>query len=511
MFDQKLDVVAAMRTIDYESVGAIITVKDAEADKAKLLEDQSQHREADVVFYSSKVAMRVGAFISHVWTASRWLKALALYQYLNIQVAVVASVVTWLSLISGMVIVYGPTGMGGNGDLLRLFVGGPMVAFAVCFFCGHYLTAPVSDFWLDKSCIHQTRTEMKIQGVSALAEVVASSDRLVILWDDSYFDRLWCNAEVATFCSLNNGVDKIDFVPLWLAPWIISTMILDIVSICFSSKLFVLIPMTGDYFAKHLPSGEPWLINFLAQFVGIGLAFSIGYLPVVLPNWHSFRTKLNNHEQMLAQCKGYKLENAKCTVESDRLIVEEIITDLWSHEADPIKEFNRFVNEDLSAKLLEHTGRISRIPYRLCLIVLLPLTFSAAANVLGCDEMPCEVATEVELGQDATVAQQMITNMLAWAVGIFGIYPTTYPVMLSMLSASKERFATQPYMRAFVDFFAVVVSYMYMGFHEGFAAGLLNTASGQSATSGLIGSLWAVATIAYLILLVLWNVYLFRT
>merc|ERR1719379_491714 len=114
----------------------------------------------------------------------------------------------------GMVIINGPTGMGGQGNLLPFFLGIPMLVFVATFFCGHRVKAPVKTVWLDKLCIHQTRHNLKVKGVSGLPYVVANSNRMIILWSSTYFERLWCNAEVATFAATNSsGASNIDVLP----------------------------------------------------------------------------------------------------------------------------------------------------------------------------------------------------------------------------------------------------------------------------------------------------------
>merc|ERR1712024_170551 len=61
-----------------------------------------------------------------------------------------------------------------------------------------------------------------------MLEVTGCSRRLCILWDETYFERLWCNAEVATFSATREDAAAIDFMPLWLPPWVISALLLDI-------------------------------------------------------------------------------------------------------------------------------------------------------------------------------------------------------------------------------------------------------------------------------------------
>jgi len=282
------------------------------------------------------------------------------------------------------------------------------------------------------------------------------------------------------------------------------------VSICISNELFIFIPQAGQFFASHLPKQASWMISFLAQFTGIGVAFWLGYLVITIPTWHSFRTKLEVSEKMLQQSRSYSLASAKCAVESDRPLIDELVKDLFANSQDPISEFNRFMNEDLSAHIATRIGRPSHIPYRVCLLVSMPLTFSAAANLLGCDDMPCAVAAEAELGLGVSMAQQMATNFMAWATGVFGIYPTTYPVMLSLMAGCRSRFGSwSPRGQAVIDFLIVLFGYAYVGFHEGFAAGILNTASNQIHTNFWHGLPWCFAVLAYYGFLVWWHSYLF--
>ncbi len=66
--------------------------------------EEEKHRDADKVFYAGEEVERVNAFLSHVWMASRWLKAWVLYYYMNIDLVVVASLLTWVGLMASMVL-----------------------------------------------------------------------------------------------------------------------------------------------------------------------------------------------------------------------------------------------------------------------------------------------------------------------------------------------------------------------------------------------------------------------
>lgn len=135
--------------------------------------------------------------------------------------------------------------------------------------------------WLDKLCIHQTRLDLKVAGVSSLPAFVANSNRMLILWCETYFERLWCNAEVATSAAMN-GVLQVDFMPLWYAPWVLVTILADVLCMwIFDNKMSSVIPLTGEFVAEKFDlMGSNW-VSFLTQTFGIGLALGPSYLPAV--------------------------------------------------------------------------------------------------------------------------------------------------------------------------------------------------------------------------------------
>ncbi|CAE7941587.1 unnamed protein product [Symbiodinium sp. KB8] len=85
---------------------------------------------------------------------------------------------------------------------------------------------------------------------------------MLILWDPEYFERLWCCAEVAIFCSTKSGADQVDFVPLWMAPWVLSTVLAQVLSISISERLFSL----------FIPKGIVTLLAMLPGLKGPGFA-----------------------------------------------------------------------------------------------------------------------------------------------------------------------------------------------------------------------------------------------
>ena len=75
--------------------------------------------------------------------------------------------------------------------------------FILC--CWHHVRAKLPcgnhSMFLDKVCIHQTDAHLKALGIQQIGAVLDNSDRMIIAWDKTYFDRLWCTFEIAAFTS----------------------------------------------------------------------------------------------------------------------------------------------------------------------------------------------------------------------------------------------------------------------------------------------------------------------
>ncbi|CAJ1416679.1 unnamed protein product [Effrenium voratum] len=470
-----------------------------------------EHEVADRVYEASKPTFRVGTFVSHVWNSARWRKFLALCYSLNVTFAVVTATLSWLVLILGAVTSYGLFGMGGRSFLAGLFVWVPTIIFFLCVFWGHLVYCPAHDMWVDKLCIHQTRAKLKESGVNALPEIVATSDKMIMLWDPEYFDRLWCCAEVAIFCSSKGGPTEVEFVPLWVAPWVLSTILTQLLCISISERLFSLIGSTGAYLSEAQLVPENF-VPLVAQFWGIGVGFWLGALPTVPLSYYAMKSKMNNHRLMRRILRRFDLNGTKCAVESDREQVLALVGKLYRDYPEPIQAFNSFVRKDL-AKIVEQKvvgASEHHIRYRLCLLIFLPVAFSSAANIFGCDGIECYVAATEELGPGAVPPEQMGTNLLAWLVGVFFVYPTSYPVMLRLMLAAENRVGKSRLL-PFVQTLAIIVADAYMGFAEGLVAGLLNSTTQRLVSEDISTSgPWIVASTLYLAVLLIWNWYLYR-
>lgn len=69
--------------------------------------------------------------------------------------------------------------------------------------------------FLDKVCIHQTDMEKKKRGIDGLGGFLRSSRYMLLLWDPTYFRRLWCTLEVAALTHLvDDGELNINVLPI---------------------------------------------------------------------------------------------------------------------------------------------------------------------------------------------------------------------------------------------------------------------------------------------------------
>ncbi|OLP88959.1 hypothetical protein AK812_SmicGene29629 [Symbiodinium microadriaticum] len=123
--------------------------------------------------------------------------------------AVASCMVTWILMVLLMISLYGVFGLGGSRLLLPCFVYLPMVSFFIAFFFGQQLSFGLwsPSIWIDRLCIHQTDLDLKAEQIKSVPTFVARSSRMLVLCDGSYFERLWCNLELATFAR-HGGVDK---------------------------------------------------------------------------------------------------------------------------------------------------------------------------------------------------------------------------------------------------------------------------------------------------------------
>lgn len=468
---------AAKEAGDMEVPGVIKSISDGLISDVDASRDE-KHIDSDRMFFGTAQATEIDVFISHVWNASRTLKYLALCYFVNMRLAVSCSVAVSCSILVYIVSVYGPYSMGGQMDFLMLWlVYVPIAVFYIMFFFGH--TLPLSRgglmVWLDKMCIHQTRLALKSEGISAVPQFVAKSKQMCVLWNKTYFERLWCCAELATSIVTWGSEEQVIFQPLWLAPWVLITIFLDNFAV----------GLWQSYVIARIGPGTAWSVSigntlagegtalsvFLMEVIGVGVSMGTSYLILAIPNLISFDIKMDNHAQMIDMISGFNLASAKCTEESDREIIEESIEELFATspelgqdprkagEQTAIQRFEYFVQNAVRGAVERRVGRSGSMPWSRAAVVFMPLLFTSFVNVLGCDGQPCVDSYQAQ-GYNS-VKDYFVVQILSWGLPLVLIFPTTYPVMLQGMSFAS-RLQLSKCASTLVNMIVVCLSYYFM-------------------------------------------------
>ncbi|CAK9071503.1 unnamed protein product [Durusdinium trenchii] len=287
----------------------------------------------------------VDYFVSHSWSCPRWKKILAISHYFNLNLAICMWGFTCI-LMSFMLIAYA----GGLSSVARecqpvlygTLLHVPMAVFLITYLFGHLLSG--RRFWFDCVCVNQSNALEKGAILQAIPAFVANSTHMLILWDERYFDRLWCNYELAVSALTSNSsgeLREMHFVPTWAPLWTLSSV----------AATFVLAetydgtkPMVDSHSRASL-----FVSWFNFEFAPLWTCFVVA-IPTA---WFCFG-KIDGHKLMLDQMESFDFRNAQCTLETDRVVLQRQVLDLFEEDLDLssveercIAETSEDSNEDL--------------------------------------------------------------------------------------------------------------------------------------------------------------------
>jgi hypothetical protein len=77
-----------------------------------------------------------------------------------------------------------------------------------------FIWQPQTRVFLDKICIHQTDITKKRHGIDSLGGFLRRSEEMLLLWDSTYFSRLWCTFELAAYLWIHGGPHGVRVVPI---------------------------------------------------------------------------------------------------------------------------------------------------------------------------------------------------------------------------------------------------------------------------------------------------------
>ena len=392
---------------------------------------------------SLPVVTKVDFFISHSWSCPSWIKFLALCHQLNFDLAIASSLFACLFATAFLVSWCGSvTGVAQHPRLLQaLVIPWPTAVFFTTYFLGHLLKSGAS-FWIDQVCIHQRNLLKKTQTLQALPGIIAQSSQMLVVWDEIYFQRLWCNYELAVHTKTSKA-GSIQIVPTWMPLWTLASF--GVLS-------------TAGYLYAGSSAAKMDTDSGLSLFSSLWNAYILPYVlelfAASIPLTCCCLHKLKRHKLMLDQMMHFDLKSAKCTLETDRIVLQQQVLNLFdealqpplsvefSRESTPILstddteeplispedirsirpitsypskdevigEFNEYVRRTLRDSILDSMGKEEFTSLKFCIAVCLPAVYMGLNTVLNCDGFgDCSVSAAKRLGY-TSVSKYMISN-----------------------------------------------------------------------------------------------------
>ncbi|CAE7228223.1 unnamed protein product [Symbiodinium pilosum] len=228
-------------------------------------------------------------------------------------------------------------------------VGLPVGALTIMFW------RPKGLMFVDRMCINQFDVRMKAEGILNIGAVLSSSKSFLVMFDESYAERLWCVFELSAFLKAQQGRvgDKLPNVQ-------IKPLLLGLVA----GSVVVCVLALGVFAVFNPFDNVIVMWSMLLLFV---LAEGIFVV-------HAFRRYFRSLEHTLQQLRDFQLQNAFCWCCSvnhinpangqpvpvcDREIVRQCVTSWFGAE----DKFNESVRSLLPQALMQQLGA-DAFPYK---------------------------------------------------------------------------------------------------------------------------------------------------
>lgn len=225
----------------------------------------------------------IDQFWSHSWRANTNMKVMVLLLYYNQASAVFLSI-----LVGGMAVALRASHiLPGFIQLESIWGAYSYAAWTTIFGIIAYFVVlvtwrPRQRVFLDKVCIHQKDPVLKKEGVESIGAFLYHSKTMLVLWDPSYAQRLWCVFEMAAFAwaHRNDLKNRVEIRPVIFAPVYFGLMMASLINwvlICFFPKNSALtftfwpviqsfITVLGAHFLRSFHRDMTILRQHLAEF-----------------------------------------------------------------------------------------------------------------------------------------------------------------------------------------------------------------------------------------------------
>ena len=312
------------------------------------------NREGDF-FAKSREVKKIQEFWSHSWHSSAWAKYLTLLVLNNGVAAICAGNVFALL---GIVFFHLHV-LPGFDRSWEASQGNCTVWSSALGAAGTILTLVAwrsrKEVFLDRICISTTREDMKTEAICSLAGILDKSESMLVLWDASFAERLWCVFEIAAFLKSKEKRER----PLVVCPTLagpVSLAFFAMITMAFLPILVLPIHMEGVLLGNWFP--YTWHI---AGFATTGVAGAYACC-------HVLRGFYRSIEVMQTQLLSLQVSKLKCSCCStgqcvssggrdicDRQVISECIA-TWFGSTEDFAEYIRSEVVDVITTQLERNA-----------------------------------------------------------------------------------------------------------------------------------------------------------
>ena len=170
-------------------------------------------------FYEkSFVSKKISSFWSHSWHGNYSMKIITLLLIHNGRASVVIGSFTAIAM---MVL----SSLGVLSGWVQEWRGEPMIIFIYGQGGGFIATVVTLLIWrsqrqvfLDRICINQYDEDLKKASIYSLGGIIAKSQEMLVLWDSTWSERLWCQYEFSAFLSNRTEEQVLVILPTFLGP-----------------------------------------------------------------------------------------------------------------------------------------------------------------------------------------------------------------------------------------------------------------------------------------------------
>eukprot|EP00913_Durusdinium_trenchii_P000054 g50.t1 len=156
----------------------------------------SEANEGDL-YHKSRPSSRIGNFWSHSWHGGRWNKIWTLLVLYNGRAAICCGFIVSFIMMLLFALGFLP-GFEKNQYLERTSVWG-LGSGSLAALVTLIIWRPRHRVFLDRICINQHDSKLKAAAICSLAGMLKRSEKMLVLWDPTWSERLWCLFELAAF------------------------------------------------------------------------------------------------------------------------------------------------------------------------------------------------------------------------------------------------------------------------------------------------------------------------